>query len=199
MLGEGRKDRRGDSWAGQASDRVDVILRRQRARASVRKVWNRELVGERLPGHREIDITTLCVARKGRVRGKEDIRSNPDVVHAFCDGRRGRVGRQRIAARIDELRWRHLHRSPRHELVGTLQVVIPVQRLVDVVGVWRLVRRIGPRRIQVFGRALRERGVERVVALSARRIGAVDGRIKPLRPTTREQPERQCGDEPAPY
>ena len=199
MLGEGREDRRSDPRAGQASDRVDVILRRQGARSCVLEIGDRELVGKRLPGNREVDMAPLCIPCKGRMRGKEDIRSNLDVVHAFGDGRRGRVGWQRIAARIDELRRRHLQRSARHELVRTLQIVIPIERLVDVVGVWRLVRRIGSRRIEVFRRALRERGIERVVTLGTRRIGAIDGRIKPLRPATREQPERQSGDAAAPH
>ena len=59
------------------------------------------------------------------------------------------------------------------ELVGTLQVVIAVQRLVDLVRERRLVVGVGARRVEIFRRPRQDRHEDRVRLLGAQRVRIV--------------------------
>ncbi|MNT14480.1 hypothetical protein D3C72_1494890 [compost metagenome] len=195
VVGHYRIDGRHDARAGQAAKGIDVVVRRQLARAGARKVGNVVLVFEFAVGKRVVVVAAVGLAGKGRVRLVAHARPDLDVVNAFSDGFARCVGGQRLALGIQILRRVDGLRGARHQFVGPLQIVIAVQRLVDVVGVGRFVAGIRACRIQVLGRTLHERGVERVLAFGAGRIRAVDGAF--LRAARqRQQHQHGCCPEP---
>ncbi len=163
-----------DARGRQPPDRIHVVVRGQFARAGVHEVGDREFacgIGAR---QGVVARPARRVAGKCRMRREQDARFQLDVVHAFCDRRPRRVGRQLAAGGVEVARLRDRHRRARRQLVWPLQVVEAEQRLVDVEGERRLVVRIRRRRVEVTRRALLETGEQRVAALGATGMRAVD-------------------------
>ncbi|CPL07868.1 Uncharacterised protein [Bordetella pertussis] len=183
--------------AGQvAAQRVDVVVGDQLAAAGGGKIGNVELVGQLVLGQREILVAAVGAPGKGRMGLEPDAGPQPDVVDAFGDLRARRIGRQLAALRIEVARRIDGGRGARHQLVRALQVMVAVQRFVDVVGVRRLVGRVGAGRIQVFGRTLDERGVERIVGHRAGGVRAVDGAFAGAARHRAQQQERRDTQQP---
>ena len=176
VVGHVRVDGRYHTGGGQAADAVDVVVGGQFARTGARKVRDGVLALQVRGGQVPVQVPAGFVHRERGVRLEPDAGLDRDVVDALHHLLPRHVVRQALALRVQVDRIDHLDGRPRRELVGPLQVVVAVQRLVDLVGVGGLVDRIGTGRVQVLGRALRERRVHDVLALGAGRVGAVQRR-----------------------
>src|SRR3954466_6163948 len=78
----------------------------------------------------------------------------------------------RVLAALDHARLGYFERAERNELVGPLEVVVLQRRLVDLLGEFRLVLRIGLHRIEVLW-TLDEGAIEDALAALGRRIRIV--------------------------
>ena len=74
--------RRGDhTRAGQTANRVHIVVRCERARACPGKIGDGITVFKAVWRQRPIGVTAVRVARKCRMRLKQDARLDPDVIH----------------------------------------------------------------------------------------------------------------------
>ncbi len=173
VLAHQRERRRLDARRGQPADRVDVVVRRQLAGAGRREVGDPVLAVDVLPFHRVVDVVAGAVPGERRVRREQDALADRDVVDALGDRLARRIGRQFPASGVEVARQHHPLGATRPQLVGPLQVVVAVRRLVDLVGVRRLVVGVRTGRIEVLRRARGEGGVKGVARLGAGRMRAV--------------------------
>ncbi len=173
MLGHRRERRRLDARRRQPPDRVDVVVRRQLARSPVLEVEWRALVAEVVGCQRVIAVVARVVLRERRVRRIQDALLELDVVDRLGDVLTRRIGRQFSSLLVVVARSGDRLGCARRHLVRPLQVVEAVQRLVDRVGVRRLVERIRGRRVEVLRRTLLECGEKSVGPLFAAAVRAV--------------------------
>src|SRR6185436_10859557 len=110
--------------------------------------------GDVLALHVVVDVLAALVPGECGVRRELDARPDLDDELGLGDILARRVALQHLACLVEIDRVRDLLGSAADELVRALQVVIAVQRLVDLVRERRLVVRIGTGRIEVFRGAL---------------------------------------------
>ena len=162
VLGEDAEDRRRDARGGVALQRVDVVLGHQFARAAVLEVQRRAPLAQFAGLHRVVAVAALLVLGKGRVRLEQDAGLDADVVDALGHQLARRIVGQRLAVLVQVGGRDHLGGRLRHQLEGPQQVVVAVGRLVDLVGVGRVVAPVRGRRVEVARRALDHRTDRRV-------------------------------------
>ena len=173
MRGHYAVDGRNDARAGQATERIDVIIGNQLAGAGMLEISNAELALQRLGRNRPIQRLAGGIAGKGRMRLEHNARLDGHVVHTVGHLLTGRIVGQALILRI-EIGWRiYGCGGPGHQLVGPGQIMVAIQRLVNGIGKRRFVARIGTGRIQIFGRTLRERGIQDVLAKLRLLVGTI--------------------------
>jgi hypothetical protein len=163
VFGKHTRHGRGDARRRVALERVDEVLGHQLARALVLELQRRAPLADLPRLHRVVAVPALAVDSKGRMRLVADARRDADVVDALGDLLGRRIAGQQLTGLVDVARHDDLLRGLRNERVGTLQVVIAVEWLVDREGERRLVVPVGRGGVQVAGRAVQEGRVERVV------------------------------------
>jgi hypothetical protein len=162
VFGEGGKDRRFNARRGVALERVDIVFSHQLACALLIEVPWGTLVAHLRRCQVVIQVLALVVLRKRGMRRVANALFNAHVVDAFGDLLRRRIVGQALASSVEVIRLDHFLRRLGDQDVGTLEVVIRVQRLVSRVGVgsFRIaVRRSG---IEVTRRAFVERVEHRI-------------------------------------
>ena len=173
VIGHRRERRRLDPRCGQPADRVDVVVGGQLAGAGLLEVGDLVLVGDVLALQRVIDVVAAGIARERGMRRVPDARLDPDVEHGLRDLVARRVVRQRVPRLVEVVRPGDFLGGAADELVGPLQVVVAVERLVHLVGERRLVVGIGAGRVEVLRRALAEGHEQRVRLLRSERMRVV--------------------------
>ena len=189
VLGKDAKDRRRDARGGVALDGVDVVVGHQFARALMLEVPRRSPIAQLTGLHRVVAVVPLLIERKRRVRLVANARLDGHVVHALGDVSRGRIGGQGPAGLVEVARLRHGGRGLGHQLERALEVVVAVRRLVDLVGVGRLVAPVRSGRVEVAGRAARHRRIQRVG--STRALG-----LRVVVAARQQQHAQHAGDQP---
>ena len=150
VVGHRRERRRLDARSGKAPDRIHVVVGDQLARAGLLEIGDLVLVGDVLALHVVIEIFALRVPGERRMRREFDARLQLDDELRFRDVLARSIARQLLAVLVEVERMRDLLGGASDELVGALQVVIAVQRLVDLIRERGLVVGIGARRIEVL-------------------------------------------------
>ena len=191
VVGHRRERRRLDARRGETPDRVHVVVRGQLARAGFLEVGDLVLVGDVLALHVVIDVFALRVLGERRMRRELDARPELDDELRFRDVLARRIARQLLAVLVEVERMRDLLGGAPDELVGTLQVVIAVQRLVHLVRERGLVVGVGARRIEVF-RGSRQDRHDRSCSSSPSRADADCSRLR-CSPSGRGRPPRPPG------
>ena len=108
------------------------------------------------------------------MRRVENPLANRNHVDRFGDRRGVGVVRQRVPRGVDVGGVDDALRRPTDKLVGTLQVVVLVEGLVDVVRIDRLVRRVGALRVERSGAPPAEGRKERVRFVFGRGAGRIE-------------------------
>ena len=173
VVGHRRERRRLDARRGEAPDRVHVIVRGQLARAGFLEVRDLVLVGDVLALHVVIEIFAPRVPGERRMRREFDPRPELDDELRFRDLVARRVARQFLAVLVEIEGMRDLLGGASDELVGALQVVIAVQRLVHLVRERGLVVRVRAGRIEILRGSLQQRHEQGIRPLRAERMRIV--------------------------
>ena len=170
---EDAEHRRCGTGGGVTFEGVDKIVGCELARAGLTKRPRAALVGDLVGRQPVVEVLALRIPGKGRVRRKQHATLDGNVVDALHNlTGRGRIGQNLpLAAQITRLH--HGGRRLGHQRVGTLEVVVAVERFVDLIGVRRLVAAVRRGRVQIAGRAFIEGGVQRVAVGRPHRVGAV--------------------------
>ena len=95
----------------------------------------------------------LCIFGKGRMRSKSDAGADVNLVHRLRYQLARSCLRQRFTGFVEVLRRRHFACRTPGQLIRTLEVVVAIRRLIDLVGIRRLVIGVRAGRVQVLGRA----------------------------------------------
>ena len=173
VFGKHAKHRRGGARGGVALEGVDVILGHQLARAGALELPGRSTLAQLTGLHVVVEVFALRILGKSWVRLVQDAGLDLELVDALGNLIGGRIKRQWPPGVVHIPRRDHGLRGLGHQGVGPLEVVVAVERLVDLVGERGLVAAVGRDRIQVTRRALVEGRVQGVGAAGAIRIGAV--------------------------
>ena len=165
VLGKGAEDGRRDARGGLPLEGVYEVLGHQLARALVLELQRRAPLAKITGLHRMvavIEVAALLVLGECRVGLEQDAGLDRHVVHALGHLVSRRVVRQGLAVLVHKAWLDHRCSRLGHQLERPLQVVITVGRLVDLVGVRRVIAPIRSRGIQMAGRRLDDRRVQRV-------------------------------------
>ncbi|MCY1514713.1 hypothetical protein D9M68_492630 [compost metagenome] len=175
VLGHQGGDRRHHARAGQPPDGVDVVVGREFARAGAREIGNVVLAVQLARRQRIVVVAAVGLAGERRMRREPRTGPELDFVDALRDLLARRVGGQRVALGVEVDRRVDRCRRARYQFVRTLQIVVTVERLVNIVCIGSFIAGIGAGRVQVLRGAFDESGIQRVLGFGAGRIRTVDG------------------------
>ena len=175
VVGHGRKRRRHYPGRGQAANGIHIVIGHQLARARGGKVSDLVLVRRVFGGECVVRVNTLRVLGKRRVWRKQNAGFDLNVVNRLGNLAAWRIVRQRLACFVKVARCGHCTGGAAYQFVGPLEVVVAVRRLVDLVGVRRLVIGIRARWIQVLGGSPAEGHKQGVGLLRMRWVGVIEG------------------------
>ncbi len=166
-------DRRRDAGRGVALERVDEVLGHQFARALDGEIERRRARSELARLQVVVQEVAVGVLGERRMRLPEDAVLDVDVVDALGDLLARRVVGQLLAILVEEARLRDLLCRFADQRERSLQVVVAVGLLVDLVRERGVVGPVRRDRIHVAGRPLLHRAEDRVLAGGAAFPGAV--------------------------
>ena len=166
------EDRRMQARVREPLDLVEIVVGDKLARSALLEIGDRLDAAQRLAVEVAIERRAVILERKGRVRLITDSRADLDLVDAAGDRLARRVDRQFAALRIKVARHRNRLRAGRDQGIGTLEIVVLQQRLVDLRGEHAFVLAVRLHRIEMLG-PLGERRIEDILAALAGRIRVV--------------------------
>ena len=169
-------------------DLVDIVVRGELARTAVFEVGEFPHALEALP-LRIVERPAALIHGECRMGLIVDPRLDADDV--FSVGRRLPSPGELIAIFVEPPDLRHDRRCQRHDLVGTLEKVVLVGRLIDLGDKGPLAGGIGARRVEMLG-SLFKGAVINVGCCVFRRIGVVPGRFTTLQQHD-HKPKQQPG------
>ena len=135
---------------------------------------------------RQAQRLTFFILGKRRMRSKFNALSDRDRVDGIRNVLAVGLCGQHVFVRIKIHGLDNFFGCQRHERIGALQVFVPVERLINPVGVDRFIARIGHLRIERFGTAPRKGSKKRVGCVVGERSRSID-RIRAARR------QRRCG------
>ena len=156
VLRQDAEHRAHDPRTCDALDAVDEILGHKLARAFFGKLHRVRDRRGKLRVEIMVEVGARGVPCKARVRRKAHALFDRDPVDAPINAGRRRVGRQHPPVPVDINGLDDLGRRTRLKLVRALEIVVAVGRLVDRIGVERLVARVGRLRIERLGASARK-------------------------------------------
>ena len=163
VLGEDAVDGCRDARGGVAFEGVDEVLGHQLAGARVLEVHRRAALAQAAGRRLVVAVGALRVQRESWMRLEQDALPDRDLVDALGHQFAGRIVGQALAVLVEVERRDHFLGRLGHQLIGPLEVVVAVGRLIDLVGHQGVVGPIRRGRVEVARRVLDHGRVHRVL------------------------------------